>query len=76
MELMRIWREFWRALKGVRPPFPAAGVRFNLAVTEEALYLAGRLKKESPGFNAAVLAETARLLDLDAAAATSIRKAA
>jgi hypothetical protein len=76
MELKKIWREFWRSLTGARPANPTDRVTFNLAVGEEAHYLANRLKKETPQYNAAVLAEVGRILDLEAASAAGLRKVA
>jgi hypothetical protein len=63
-EIAEFFRQLGARLIGRRPEHPSPEVEFRIQVSEEALHLAGRLKKERPEFNLAVLVETARLLDL------------
>jgi hypothetical protein len=76
MELKRLFIEFLKTLSGVRRPHPDDRVRFNLEVAEEAQYLANRLKSGVPEFNVAVLAATARILDIEPAVTGGLRKVA
>lgn len=61
MTLAAIARGMWLELTG-RVRHPSEEIRTNMRVAEDALYLAGRLKKESPEYNTRVLLEAARLL--------------
>ena len=59
--LWAIWRDYWREVfHGAE--YPTAEVREALSVTEEALDLARRLRKNPPDYNKQILDEVARLL--------------